>query len=46
MKSSLSKEHGTEDQLKMLKIQLEQLKAYFEVEKLLLRERIASMEKW
>lgn len=34
------------DRLKMLKIQLEQLKAQFEVEKLLLRERIASMEKF
>lgn len=34
-----------EDQLKTLKIQLEQLKAQFDVEKLLLRERVASMEK-
>lgn len=33
-----------EDQLKTLKIQLEQLKAQFDVEKLLLRERLASME--
>lgn len=35
-----------EDQLKTLKIQLEQLKAQFDVEKLLLRERVASMEKF
>jgi hypothetical protein len=41
----VAQKEEAEDQLKTLKIQLEQLKAYFEVEKLLLRERIASMEK-
>jgi len=41
----VSQKEEAEDQLKTLKIQLEQLRAYFEVEKLLLRERIASMEK-
>jgi DNA-directed RNA polymerase specialized sigma54-like protein len=33
-----------EDQRQALKIQLEQLKAQFEVEKLLIRERVAALE--
>lgn len=41
----VNQKEEAEDRLKILKIQLEQIKAQFEVEKLLLRERIASMEK-
>lgn len=42
----VAQEEEAGDRLKMLKIQLEQLKAQFEVEKLLLQERIASREKF
>ena len=44
-KDIVNQKEEAEDQLKTLKIQLELLKAQFDVEKLLLQERIASMSK-